>query len=138
MTLPDIRYGLTKELPGLDYEQAVTRVTELLAEEGFGVLTSIDVKATLKKKLDVDFRRYVILGACNPPLAHKALSAEPLLGLLLPCNVVVMERDGGGSVVAAFKPGAVFELVDNDDVQPVATDVEARMQRVLDRMGEAG
>jgi uncharacterized protein (DUF302 family) len=137
MTLPDIRYGLTKELPGLDYEQAVTRATELLAEEGFGVLTSIDVKATLKKKLDVDFRRYVILGACNPLLAHKALSAEPLLGLLLPCNVVVMERDGGGSVVAAFKPRAVFELVDNDDVQPVAADVEARMQRVLDRMDKA-
>ncbi len=136
MKTPDVRYGLTKELPSLDYDQAVARTTELLAEEGFGVLTTIDVKATLKKKLDVDHRRYVILGACNPPLAHRALSAEPLIGLLLPCNVVVMERHGGGSVVAAFKPTAAFELVDNDAVQPIAGDVETRMQRILDRLGE--
>ncbi len=138
MTLPNVRYGMSRELPDLDYDQAVARTCELLAEEGFGVLTSIDVKATLKKKLDVDFRRYVILGACNPTLAHRALSAELLLGLLLPCNLVVLERDGGGSVVAALKPTAAFELVDNDAVQPVAADVEERMQRILDRLGEVG
>jgi uncharacterized protein (DUF302 family) len=136
MTLRDVRYGLVRELPHLDYDEAVDRTTELLAGEGFGVLTTIDVKATLKKKLDVDFRRYVILGACNPPFAHKALSTEPLIGLLLPCNVVVMERDGGGSVVAAFKPSAAFQVVDNEEVQPIAGEVEGRMQRILDRLGE--
>ncbi len=134
MTLPNVRYGLARELPGLDCDDAVAKVTELLAEEGFGVLTTIDVKATLKKKLDVDFRRYVILGACNPAFAYKALSSEPLIGLLLPCNVVVMERDGGGSVVAAFKPTAAFQVVDNDEVQPIAGEVEQRIQRVLDRL----
>jgi uncharacterized protein (DUF302 family) len=127
-------YVLTRELPNLSYEEAVPRVTELLSTEGFGVLTEIDVKATLKKKLDVDFKRYIILGACNPPLAHRALSAEPFIGALLPCNVVVMERDGGGSVVFAFSPKAGFSLVDNPDVQPVADDVEARMERVLDKL----
>jgi uncharacterized protein (DUF302 family) len=136
MKLPDIRYGMVRELPDLDYDDAVTRATELLADEGFGVLTTIDVKATLKKKLDVDFRRYVILGACNPPFAHKALSSELLIGLLLPCNVVVMERDGGGSVVAAFKPTAAFEVVDNEEVRPIGGEVEERMQRVLDRLGD--
>ena len=136
MTLPEIRYGLVRELPDIDYDEAVTRATELLADEGFGVLTTIDVKATLKKKLDVDFRRYVILGACNPPFAHRALSSEPLIGLLLPCNVVVMERDGGGSVVAAFKPTAAFQVVDNEEVQPIGGEVEERMQRVLDRLGD--
>jgi uncharacterized protein (DUF302 family) len=136
MTFQNIRYGLVKELPELDYDDAVTRATELLAEEGFGVLTTIDVKATLKKKLDVDFRRYVILGACNPPFAHKALSSELLIGLLLPCNVVVMERDDGGSVVAAFKPTAAFEVVDNDEVRPIGGEVEERMRRVLERLGD--
>jgi len=82
----EIRYALVKELPGMEYDVAVERTTELLVEEGFGVLTEIDVKATLKKKLDLDFKRYVILGACNPELAHEALSGEPILGVLLPCN----------------------------------------------------
>jgi uncharacterized protein (DUF302 family) len=130
----EIRYALIKELPTTDYETAVARSTELLAEEGFGVLTEIDVKATLKKKLDVDFRRYVILGACNPQLAHKAMSGEPFIGVLLPCNVVVMEREGGGSIVAALKPSAAFTLVDNPDVSPIADEVEARMRRMLDRL----
>jgi uncharacterized protein (DUF302 family) len=93
----EIRYALVKELPELEYDDAVVRATELLADEGFGVLTEIDVKATLKKKLDVDFKRYVILGACNPQLAHQAMSGEPFIGVLLPCNVVVMEREGGGT-----------------------------------------
>jgi uncharacterized protein (DUF302 family) len=127
-------YSLSRELENTDYEAAVVRVTELLAEEGFGILTEIDVKATLKKKLDVDFRRYVILGACNPPLAHRALTAEPDIGVLLPCNVVVAERDGGGSVVSAMDPVAAFRLIDNPEVQPVASDVRQRMERVLDRL----
>ena len=132
----EIRYALVKELPGMEYDDAVARATELLADEGFGVLTEIDVKATLKKKIDVDFRRYVILGACNPNLAHKALSGEPMIGVLLPCNVLVMEREGGGSIVAGFKPTAGFSLVDNPEVAPIAEEVEGRMRRVLDRMAQ--
>jgi len=125
-------YVITKELPSTDYEDAVKRVTELLATEGFGILTEIDVKATLKKKLNVDFRRYVILGACNPPLAHRALSAEPNIGALLPCNVVVMERDEGGSVVAAFDPAVGFSMIDNPALEPIASEVTQRLQRVID------
>jgi uncharacterized protein (DUF302 family) len=131
----EINYALVKELPEMDYDVAVERATELLADEGFGVLTEIDVKATLKEKIDVDFRRYVILGACNPVLAHKALSGEPMIGVLLPCNVLVMERDGGVSIVAGFKPTAGFSLVDNPEVAPIAEEVEGRMRRVLDRLG---
>jgi uncharacterized protein (DUF302 family) len=119
----------------MEYDDAVARATECLADEGFGVLTEIDVKATLKKKLDVDFKRYIILGACNPQLAHQAMTGEPFIGVLLPCNVLVMERDGGGSIVAAFKPTAGFSLVDNPDVAPIAEEVEGRMRRVLDRLG---
>lgn len=129
------RYSLSRELPDLAYDDAVERVTALLKEEGFGILTTIDVKATLKKKLDVDFRDYVILGACNPPLAHRALEAEPHLGVLLPCNVVVAAREGGGSEVMAMDPVAAFSLIENPDVQPVARDVRDRMQRVLDHLG---
>jgi uncharacterized protein (DUF302 family) len=136
MNLPEVAYGMMRELPDVEYDRAVSLATELLADEGFGVLTTIDVKATLKKKLDAEFRRYVILGACNPQFAHRALSAEPLIGLLLPCNVVVMERDGGGSVVAVFKPTAAFQLVDNDDVQPLGSEVEQRLRRVLSRLSE--
>ena len=99
------------------------------------MLTEIDVKATLKKKLDVDFKRYVILGACNPQLAHQAMTGEPFIGVLLPCNVVVMEREGGGSIVAALKPTAAFSLVDNPDVAPIAEQVEEKMRRMLDRLG---
>jgi uncharacterized protein (DUF302 family) len=131
----EIRYALVKELPGMDYDDAVTRARERLADEGFGVLTEIDVKATLKKKLDVDFKRYVILGACNPKLAHHAMTGEPFIGVLLPCNVLVMEREGGGSIVAALKPTAAFSLVDNPDVAPIAEEVESRMRRVLDGLG---
>lgn len=131
----EIRYALVKELPEMDYDDVVKRTTELLADEGFGILTEIDVKATLKKKIDVDFRRYVILGACNPQLAYQAMSGEPFIGVLLPCNVVVMEREGGGSIVSAFKPTAGFSLVDNPDVAPIAEDVEGRLRRVLDRLG---
>ena len=131
----EIRYALVKELPELEYDDAVAKATELLADEGFGVLTEIDVKATLKKKIDVDFRRYVILGACNPQLAYQAMTGEPFIGVLLPCNVVVMEREGGGSIVSAFKPTAGFSLVDNPDVAPIAEEVEGRLRRMLERLG---
>lgn len=130
----EIRYALVKELPDLEYDDAVARATELLADEGFGVLTEIDIKATLKKKINVDFRRYVILGACNPQLAYQAMTGEPFIGVLLPCNVVVMEREGGGSIVSAFKPTAGFSLVDNPDVAPIAEEVEDRLRRILDRL----
>jgi uncharacterized protein (DUF302 family) len=127
-------YGLTRELPDLAYEEAVERVTEALSGEGFGVLTEIDVKATLKKKLDTDFRKYVILGACNPPLAFQALSAEPLIGLLLPCNVVVAERDEGGSIISALNPREIFSLVNKPEVEPLAEEVTTRLQRALDQV----
>ena len=103
-------YTLTRDVPHLDQEQAIACVKELLAEEGFGVLTTIDVAATLKQKLGVDRPPYVILGACNPPLAHRALEAEPAIGVLLPCNVDVYQRDGH-TVVQAVNPRKLFDLV---------------------------
>ena len=130
----DVSYALSRELPETDYDAAVARVTALLADEGFGVLTEIDVKATLKKRLGLDFRRYVILGACNPQLAHRALEAEPAIGVLLPCNVVVTEREGGGSTVLAFRPEVAFTLVDNPAAGPLAREVESRLERVLSRL----
>jgi uncharacterized protein (DUF302 family) len=125
------RYGIatTVDLP---YERALQRTREELAKEGFGVLTEIDVAATLKKKLDVTFRPYMILGACNPPLAHRALTAERDIGLLLPCNVVVYAADEPGrSVVAAMDPIAALELTGNEDIGAVARDVRGRLEHVL-------
>ena len=128
-------YYFTKTLE-VPFDVAVQRVTEALAAKGFGVLTTIDVAATLKKKLDVDFRPYVILGACTPPLAHRALVAERDLGLLLPCNVVVYASDEPGrSVVAAMDPEAALELTGNAEVVEVAREVKERLQRVLSRVG---
>lgn len=132
-----IRYGLKAEVP-LPYERAVERAREELGKEGFGVLTEIDVKATLKKKLDVEFRPYVILGACNPPLAHRALSEERDIGLLLPCNVVVYATDTPGrSIVAALDPVAQLGLAGRQDLLPVAQEVRARMERVLQGITQA-
>jgi Uncharacterized conserved protein len=117
---------------GLPYEQAVERTREALASEGFGVLTEIDVRATFKKKLDADFRPYVILGACNPPLAYQALTAERDIGLLLPCNVVVYAADEPGkSVVAVLDPVKALSLTGNDTIQPLASEVRSRLERVL-------
>ena len=133
--MPEPIYGLTKVLPGVDYTEAVSRTTEALQTEGFGVLTEIDVKATLKKKLDVDFRRYVIMGACNPPIAHQALQAEPFLGLILPCNVVVMEDEGGtGSIVSLVNPPEMFQVVDNAAMADLVAEVDGRLRRVLERI----
>ena len=112
------------------YEAAVEQVTAALKEQGFGVLTEIDVKATMKQKLDVDFKKYVILGACNPPLAHRALSAEPAIGLLLPCNVIVYEDEAGGSVVSLVDPIAMLGFVDNPALAPVAQEARTRLEKV--------
>jgi uncharacterized protein (DUF302 family) len=131
--MEETAYGLRTEV-SVPYEQAVETVTAALKEEGFGVLTSIDVKETLKKKLDADFRRYVILGACNPPLAHRALQAEPEIGLLLPCNVVVYETEPGRSAVAAMAPLAALGIVANPELQEVAKDADARLRRVIDTL----
>ena len=124
-------YGLTKRLPGTTYLDAIPRVKEALTTEGFGVLTEIDVKATLKKKIDVDFRPYIILGACNPGLAHLALKAEPGIGLLLPCNVVVSQEDDGTTMVSAIDPTKMFQIVGRPEVEPLAKEVRERLQRVL-------
>ena len=124
-------YGLTRTLSGVTYADAVPAVKEALATEGFGVLTEIDVKATMKKKLDLDFANYVILGACNPPLAHQALSAEPAIGLLLPCNVVVTEDASGNAVVSAIDPFRMFQVVKRKDLESVAKDVGQRLRKVL-------
>ncbi len=125
-------YGISKDTT-LAYQDAVTKVTEELKKEGFGILTTIDVKDTLKKKLDVEFKNYVILGACNPPFAHKALQAEEDIGLLLPCNVVVYEK-GTGSVVAAFDPMTMGKVMDNPAIEPVALEVRQRLERVIAAM----
>lgn len=120
--------GFQTRLP-LGYEAAIEKVTEALKTEGFGVLTSIDVKETMKKKLDVDFRRYAILGACNPPLAHRALSARPEVGLLLPCNVIVYE-EAEGMVVNIVDPLTMFQFVDAPELESVAAEARQRLQRV--------
>jgi uncharacterized protein (DUF302 family) len=138
MVAQTTRYGISTTVP-LDYEAAVARTKEALAAEGFGVLSEIDVAATMKKKLDVDFRPYVILGACNPPLAHRALTAERDIGLLLPCNVIVYADDvPGRSVVAAMDPVEALQLTGNDAIAPVAEDVKARLTRVLESLDAKG
>lgn len=123
-------YGISISTP-LSHAEAVARVKEELAKEGFGVLSEIDIAGTLKKKLDVDLPRHVILGACNPPLAHQAILAEPEIGLLLPCNVVVRE-EGAGCVVSAMDPVEALSLAENEELAPVAGDVRARLSRVLE------
>ena len=127
-------YGYTRTFANTSHDEAYDRVVEALKEEGFGVLTEIDVKSTLKAKLGVDFRPYTILGACNPPLAHKALTSELALGLLLPCNVVVTEDEEGNAIVSIVNPREMFKVVDNDELMSIAGEVDARVQRVLESL----
>jgi uncharacterized protein (DUF302 family) len=113
------------------FEDAIERVTEELKKEGFGILTEIDVKETLKKKLDVDFYQYKILGACNPPFAYKALLSESKIGTMLPCNVIVREMEKGGIEVAAIDPIASMQAVDNKTLADIAHEVQAKLKKVI-------
>lgn len=130
----DPSYGLTRTLTGFSFADAIGSVKEALLTEGFGVLTEIDVKATLKKKIDVDFRNYVILGACNPKLAYESLTAEPALGLLLPCNVVVTEESDGKVAVSAIDPVKMFKILDNDAIENTAQEVRKKLSLALSRI----
>ena len=134
MTQQVAAYGASTKLQ-VPYEQAVQRVTAALKEEGFGVLTEIDVRATWKQKLGADFRKYVILGACNPPLAHQALQVDLDVGLLLPCNVIVYE-EGPDSIAAIVDPVAMLSVIRNPARAPVAEEAKARLTRVLHRLAD--
>ena len=123
------KYAFGKQV-NMGFDQAVAAVTQALAKEGFGVLTEIDVQATLKKKLNVDRPPYKILGACNPQFAHRALDAEPQIGALLPCNVIVRE-EGGKTIVEFMDPDAVLKLVERPEIGAVAAEVRQRLQRVM-------
>jgi uncharacterized protein (DUF302 family) len=124
-----MQYGFSK-ITNYGFEQTVEKVTEELKKEGFGVLTSIDVKETLKNKINVDFKKYIILGACNPSLAHKALQAEEEIGLLLPCNVIVYEKDGKAAV-SIFNPMIMSHLIENPGMEPIAKEVKNKLEKVL-------
>jgi len=116
------------------FDKAIERVTEELKKEGFGVLTEIDIKATLKKKLDVDFYNYKILGACNPPFAYKALKAEDKIGSMLPCNVIVQERESGKTEVSAVDPVASMQAIENPDLKDIAEEVRKKLRKVIDQL----
>ncbi|TFH00313.1 MAG: DUF302 domain-containing protein [Calditrichales bacterium] len=126
-------YSYRKEVE-MSFEQALERVTEELQKEGFGVLTEIDVQATLKKKLNVDRKKYMILGACNPPLAHKALQSDPEIGVLLPCNVLVYETEDGKIIVSAVDAQVMFQVVGDERVQPIAAEVNNRLKTVINNI----
>ncbi|MBK8480650.1 MAG: DUF302 domain-containing protein [Proteobacteria bacterium] len=127
-------YGYEKRITGASLDVVRAKVTAALAAEGFGVLTEIDVKATLKKKLELDFRPYVILGACNPTLAHRALEADPQVGLLLPCNVVLQQAEGG-ILVSIVNPQMMFSVVAKPELEPIAKEADERLRRVLAALG---
>jgi len=125
-----IKYGFTKEID-TPFEEAVEAVSEELKKEGFGILTKIDVKEKFKEKLGIDFKKYVILGACNPPSAHEAILAEENIGLLLPCNVIVYERENK-TVISIIKPTVAMEVVDNEELKQIAEKVEIKLRIVFD------
>lgn len=116
------------------FEDAIERVTEALKAEGFGILTEIDIKATLKKKLDVDFYNYKILGACNPPFAYKALLAEDKIGTMLPCNIIVQEKITGQVEVSAIDPAASMQAIENTTLNDIASEIRSRLQKVIDQL----
>lgn len=126
-------YYFSKKKEGT-FDEVLEKVTAVLKEEGFGILTQIDVKETLKKKLDVDFRKYMILGACNPPFAYKALQAEDKIGTMLPCNVIVQEISQGDIEVAAIDPVASMQAVDNPGLWPIAEQVQEKLKRVVNSL----
>ena len=127
------QYAFTTIL-NTSYEEAVTKITEALKEEGFGVLTEIDVKETLKKKLGIDFRKYVILGACNPPYAHRTLQTDLDVGLLLPCNVIIYETDDKKAYVSALNPVSALEVIKSEELRKIAKEVSEKLQRVIDKV----
>lgn len=133
MSATTTSYAIGRSVP-LAYEQAVARIRDTLQQQGFGVLTEIDVQATLKKKLDVDFKKYVILGACNPPLAYQGFQAEPDVGLLLPCNVVVYEEGPTQSRVAVLDPVAQLGISGREDLAPVARQAREKLERALEQV----
>jgi uncharacterized protein (DUF302 family) len=118
------------------YEDAISKVTDALKGEGFGVLTEIDVKETLKKKLGVDFRKYVILGACNPPYAHQTLQTDLDVGLLLPCNVIVYETDDKKAYVSAINPVSALEVIKNEKLRKIAREVSEKLKKVIDKISK--
>ena len=126
-------YGFSKVV-NLGYDQAIEKVTEELKKEGFGILTEIDVKETLKKKLDVDFKQYKILGACNPPFAYKALQSEEQIGLMLPCNVIVYVNDKNETVVAAINPIASMQAVKNEKLGEIAETIQNKLKKVIESL----
>ncbi len=126
-------YYINREFDG-SFDDTVTSVREALAKEGFGVLTEIDVKATLRNKLDVDFQNYIILGACNPPFAYKALTAEDKIGLMLPCNVIVQETPDGKIEIAAIDPVASMMAVENLELHPIAVEIRGKLQAVIESL----
>lgn len=126
-------YGIRKVL-ACSYEEAIPKVKAALAEQGFGILTEIDVKATLKKKLDVEFPKYIILGACNPTIAHETLKAEREIGLLLPCNVIVYEDAEGKTVASAIDPVRMIGIIDNADLQSQAVKVRELLQKAMNTL----
>lgn len=127
-------YYLSKKLTGISFEDAIDQVTAKLKDEGFGVLTEIDVKDTLKKKIDVDFKRYKILGACNPQFAHKALTAEDKIGVFLPCNVVVEEAGDNAVEITAVDPVASMQSVENDKLGGLAGEVQEKLKKVINSL----
>lgn len=126
-------YYFTKTMDDT-FDHTIEKVTEELKKEGFGILTEIDVKETFKKKLDVDFRKYRILGACNPQMAHKAITTESKIGTMLPCNVIVQELENGKIEVSAVDPVASMQAVENDSLEPVATEVRTKLKKVIDNL----
>jgi len=136
VTMEEIEgYAFTTVL-NTSYEDAISKVTDALKEEGFGILTEIDVQATLKKKLGVDFRKYVILGACNPPYAHRTLQADLDVGLLLPCNVIVYETDDKKAYISAINPVSALEVIKNEELRRIAEEVSEKLKRVVSKVSK--